>query len=180
MKPTKKRWSTGQEQNIYNLMKIGHTISEIAETYGVSRQIVSSYINSRPELLELKQKRRQAAALAYKRARGLAKKPATGAIPVNGDLSEAIAKFIEANGVRRFRPGESGNFEVMKDFMTERGYKLFGLLGNKAIKVVTPQGRAMRLTRDEFLDLVDRVRIEEGRAPIVLHRSAPTQTRRAA
>lgn len=178
---SKKFWHTGNHDGILKMMQDGHTITEIAETYTVTRQSVRAYVNNCPDLAALKKDKRQAAALAFKRARTIKKKkkPIAESIPVNGNLSDAVQQFIAANGLRKFKPGESGDFDYMKYFMESRGYRIFGELGHK-MKLVPPRGRPSKVTRSQFIETVDRIRQEEGLAPIVLRNSIVVEGQRSA
>lgn len=168
---TSNKWHFNQEGNVLSLMKAGHNMSEIADAYGVSRQSVSAFINSRPVLSSFKKAHMGTRRPAWKKTNSpsiyLATNKEPHPVPVGDDLSKAVKLFTKKNGVRKFRTGESGQMEFLIDFLTVRGYRVSGYLGT-AWRVRVPDGSLIIVSKVEFIALVDRIRIEEGREPILM------------
>lgn len=88
------------------------------------------------------------------------------------EVSERVQAFIAENGVRRFEPGTSGDYQAIKSFLADRGYTLttHGRASSYIIKAPGQRGRPKSIGWSKVIQFVDELRQGEGLEP--LRRSA--------
>lgn len=84
------------------------------------------------------------------------------------EVSERVQAFIAENGVRRFEPGTSGDYQAIKSFLADRGYTLttHGRASSYIIKAPGQRGRPKATNWTKVVEFVDELRRSEGLEPL--------------
>lgn len=175
-------WSDEDKAIVANLLKAGKSASEIGRALNVTRNAIIGIVGRDAALKAIgfvrtsnKGKPRKPRKVAQKKPKPPRKArtrinhaaPNCGTISVPVvDLNEAIDRWIQINGVRRFEQGDSADFFRVQDFLKGHGYEVSGSIHRKDFNVEV-DGRRKSVGWTGLLEFADSIRVQSGMEPIL-------------
>lgn len=86
---------------------------------------------------------------------------------VSNNIELMVKDYIAKNGARRFERGAVTEYTAITNFLRERGYELKGHARGRMYTLVSPVGKNRALMWPGVLQVVDKLRIEEGKEPFM-------------